>query len=270
LAWREPCRRERYREVKKYRDGTDGYLRVSSYNIHSCFGRDGIYRPDRVADVVAEMRADIVGLQEVDSALRAGDGLNQVDFIALHTGMKVVTGPTILRDTGDYGNALLTRFDIGETRKIDLSLPGREPRGALDVDLDYHGQTIRVVVTHLGLKGVERRQQIGRLVDVLARDESRPILVLGDMNEWFPVARSIRSFLSIFGKHPPVRTFPSWWPVLALDRIFVSPKDALIAAKVHATNLARVASDHLPVKALVSLSKRLNVINEKIKHLLSK
>lgn len=255
--------------MRKDGDGSNDYLRVSSYNIHSCFGRDGIYRPDRVAAVVGELGADIIGLQEVDSALRGGDGLNQLDFIASQTGMAVVIGPTISRNSGDYGNALLTRFGIGATRRIDLSLPGREPRGALDVDLDCgNGSTVRVVVTHLGLKGVERRHQISRLIDVLTRDEARPTLVLGDMNEWFPVARSLRSFLAMFGKHPPVRTFPSWLPVFALDRIFVSPKEALIAAKVHATNLAKVASDHLPIKALVRHSKRLDEFTEKIKHLI--
>lgn len=254
--------------MRKDGDGTNDYVKVSSYNIHSCFGRDGIYRPDRVAGVIGELGADIIGLQEVDSALRASDGLNQLDFIASQTGMQMVTGPTISRGTGDYGNALLTRFGIAATRRIDLSLPGREPRGALDVDLDRGGQIIRVVVTHLGLKGAERRQQINRLINVLARDEARPTLLLGDMNEWFPVARSLRCFLDMFGKHPPVRTFPSWLPVFALDRIFVSPKEALIGAKVHATSLARIASDHLPVKALVRLSKRLDEFTEKIKHLI--
>lgn len=256
--------------MRKDRDGTRDYLKVSSYNIHSCFGRDGIYRPDRVTAVIDEMGADIVGLQEVDSALRAGDGLNQLDFIARKTGMHVIQGTTICRDSGDYGNALLTRFDVAETRRIDLSLPGREPRGALDVDIDCGGQIMRVVVTHLGLKGVERRLQINRLINVLAEDEARPTLVLGDMNEWFPVARSLRSFLDMFGKHRPVRTFPSWLPVFALDRIFVSPKEALVAARVHATKLAKVASDHLPVKALIRLSKRFDEFTEKIKEMLSK
>lgn len=254
--------------MRKEEDGINGYVRVSSYNIHSCFGRDGIYCPDRVAAVIGELGADIIGLQEVDSGLRAGDGLNQLDFIACRTGMNMVTGPIISRGTGDYGNALLTKFPIGDTRRIDLSLPGREPRGALDVDLDCEGRIIRVVVTHLGLKAVERRRQINRLVDLLAGDGARPTLLLGDMNEWFPAARSLRCFLNAFGKHPPVRTFPSWLPVFALDRIFVSPKEALIEAKAHATSLAKIASDHLPVKALVRLFERIEGISGKIRHLI--
>ena len=57
--------------------------------------------------------------------------------------------------------------------KVDLTVYRREPRGALDVDLDIDGRTVRVVVTHLGLLPGERRKQVRRLLDVLGDEPLR-------------------------------------------------------------------------------------------------
>jgi endonuclease/exonuclease/phosphatase family metal-dependent hydrolase len=58
---------------------------------------------------------------------------------------------------------------------------------------------------------------------------------------------------ALFGRSPAERSFPARWPLVALDRVWVRPRHALLAIKAHRTPLARLASDHLPVKAIVSI-----------------
>ena len=51
------------------------------------------------------------------------------------------------------------------------------------------------------------------------------------------------------GGGPAPRTFPTWFPLFALDRIWAKPKEVLDDVYVHSSPLARIASDHLPVAA---------------------
>jgi endonuclease/exonuclease/phosphatase family metal-dependent hydrolase len=223
---------------------------VASYNIHRFVGIDGRFDPERVARVVRELGAEIVGLQEIDSRFYT-DG-DQVKCLAEVSGLEVILGPTRRSRDGHYGNALLTSFPVKEVRRIDLSVYGREPRGALDVDLLVRGETVRVIVAHLGLGIIERRRQIRRLLDIFCSEQDRMEIMLGDFNEWNPVGKPLCWVHNFFGKSPSLRTFPSFLPVLCLDRIWIRPVDAMVRIKTHRTQLSRVASDHLPVKAVIT------------------
>jgi endonuclease/exonuclease/phosphatase family metal-dependent hydrolase len=129
-----------------------------------------------------------------------------------------------------------------------LSFGSREPRGALDADVDCHGHPLRVVATHLGLRLAERRDQIRRLLQVFDT-ERMPVILMGDINEWFVWGRSLRWLVSHFQAVPAPATFPSRLPLLPLDRIWIRPRHRLVHVEVHRTPLARVASDHLPLIA---------------------
>ncbi len=231
---------------------------VASYNIHRCYGRDGRHDPDRIARVIRELGADVVALQEVESmpSDEAGAeqaGLDQFEYLAASTGFGVVPGPTLLSHRAQYGNVLLTRHPVTAVRKIDLSVAGREPRGAIDADLDVAGRSVRVIATHFGLRARERRRQVSRLSEALAADRDRLVILLGDFNEWrrrSPVLRAIHAHL---GRDVAVRTFPAWRPIFALDRIWVQPRAVLDRVQAHASAAARVASDHLPVYASLVL-----------------
>lgn len=229
---------------------------VVSYNIHRGIGTDGQFDPDRVAGVIRELRAGIVGLQEIDSQFYRT--IDLVKCFSETTGLDVILGPTRRSRNGHYGNALLTSHPVKEVRRIDLSVYGREPRGALDVDLVVRGETIRVIVAHLGLSIFERRQQIRRLLDIFCSELDRMEIMLGDFNEWLPVGRPLAWIHRFFGKSPSLRTFPSFMPLLALDRIWIRPPDAMVSMSAHRTRLSRVASDHLPVKAVITPAQRLD------------
>jgi endonuclease/exonuclease/phosphatase family metal-dependent hydrolase len=228
-------------------------LSAASYNVHRCIGLDGNQEPGRVARVLQELGADIVGLQEIDSRSDPAGQILQLERIADASGYHAIAGPTILRQEGHFGNALLTGGRTREIRRLDLSHPGREPRGAIDVDLDVDGVIVRVIVTHLGLRPGERRYQVKRLLDVLSMEGGRLTIVMGDINEWLPGSRPLRWLHRRLGRAPALRTFPSFLPLLALDRIWVWPRKALQSIEVHGTPAARAASDHLPIKASIDV-----------------
>ncbi len=221
-------------------------LSIATYNIHGACGTDGRFAPDRIAEVIREIAADVIALQEVPMG---GKGVaNVLEILERETGFTSAAGATCCRGACNYGNAVLSRYPMQAIRTVDLSFGQREPRGALDADLDCHGHPLRVVATHLGLSLAERRHQVQRLLEVFDTAEMAVVL-LGDLNEWFVWGRSLRWLKSHFQKAHAVATFPSWAPMLALDRIWIRPHQRLVHVKAHKSKLARVASDHLPLMA---------------------
>lgn len=226
-------------------------VKVVSYNVHLAIGRDGRYLPERILEVLQEIDADVVALQEAQ--LGAG-GFDLLAFLADACGYEAIAGPTLQHPKhGAYGNALLVRHPVRTVRRIDLSVPRREPRGALDAELDCDDRPLRVIATHLGLLPKERRTQIKRLLRAFEEDESMTTVLLGDLNEWFLWGRPLRWLQTYFKETPAPATFPSGRPLFALDRIWVRPRWLLREVHVHRTPLSRVASDHLPLVGIVQL-----------------
>lgn len=230
---------------------------VVSYNVHRCVGMDRRRDPERVARVIREVGGQVVGLQEVKSLYGALPARAQMDYLSRATGLVPVAGPTILRKDSEYGNVLLSAYPVIYHRGVDLTVNGREPRGALEAVLDIHGKAVRIVVTHLGLNPAERGYQMARVLEIAARETHGPLIVMGDINAWFPRGPALLSMHRYLGRTPALPTFPSRLPVLALDRIWVRPRAALVHVAVHRTPLARIASDHLPVWAHVNLAGEL-------------
>ncbi len=224
-------------------------LTIATYNIHGAVGNDRKFSPERVAAVLHEIRADIIALQEVP--LGGAQMPNVLALLQETTGFAAAEGLTCNGPDRRYGNAVLSRYPIIKTRSIDISFGSREPRGALDADIDCHGHPLRVIATHLGLRPAERRDQIRRLLQVFDTHQM-PVILLGDVNEWFVWGRPLRWLVSHFQAVPAPATFPSRWPALALDRIWIRPRHRLVHVEVHRTPLARMASDHLPLIAHIN------------------
>lgn len=229
-------------------------LQVLSWNVHAWRGTDGREEPERIGRLLAERRPDIVGLQEVVNRYDDVSGTHQLERLAEQTGLTPVNGPTIVRPHSDYGNALLTRLPVVRVRHIDLSFPNREPRAALDVDLDMAGRQLRVMVTHLGLRPAERRFQVHRLIKAIEDRGFETLILMGDLNEWLIFGRPARWLRRHFGHGGGPRTFPSRCPLFALDRVFVDPCSALFRITALNSSEVREASDHLPVAASVKLA----------------
>jgi endonuclease/exonuclease/phosphatase family metal-dependent hydrolase len=228
-------------------------ITVASYNVHRCIGTDRVHDPARIVAVLRELEADIVALQEVSSQRDVGR-VDQATYLAEKAERFVVEGPTLRRGQRSYGNVLLSRWRPVAVRCVDLSLSNREPRGAIDADIDVESRVIRFVATHFGLRRMERRRQVRSLLEAIAGQRRSFCILAGDFNEWLPGSQSLRAFDQCFGAAPRLRTFPSNRPTFALDRIWVQPSAALTDITVHATPLARVASDHLPIRARIALS----------------
>jgi endonuclease/exonuclease/phosphatase family metal-dependent hydrolase len=230
-------------------------VRVATYNIHACVGVDRRYDPARIAAVLREIDADIACLQEVD--VRRGIGLHpdQAAYLAEATGLRVILGAGTRGHRGRFANAILTRFPVVAARAIDLAVSDYEPRAALDADLMIGDQVLRVLATHFGLHAGERRLQANRLIAALdepsipSRRAAHAVLLVGDLNEWRGRSGGIRALDRCLGPSAAHRTFPSWMPVLPLDRIYADGPAVLRDVHVYRSPLARLASDHLPLVA---------------------
>lgn len=226
-------------------------IKLATYNIHRCVGGDGAKKPARIRTVLEEIRPDIVALQEVEYRT----AIHELGFTSEQLRFEAVHGPNVTSGKSKYGNVLLTRYPVGRINKIDLSYPGQEKRGALDVNIDCNGLDLRVIATHLGLSPVERRMQARKLLSAIHIDQnvSCCTVLMGDMNEWFLWGRPLRWLHGFFGINASPPTFPSRFPVLALDRIWAHPSENLRQVKSHRSPLSRIASDHLPLMATLRL-----------------
>ena len=229
-------------------------MKVASYNIHKCRGMDRLVRPGRIIDVLGEIRADVVALQEVDRRFGKRIGLLDADVLQRETGLHLLVQSDVVDGHGWHGNALLVRGEPSFYRRFRLTLPGIEPRGAVVAELDLGEGKFRVIAAHLGLLRRSRVDQAATLLHAFLELAPMPTILLGDFNEWRRRRRSALDVLEpYFGGERPLPSFPSRRPMLALDRILGWPQGLITELAVHDTPLSRLASDHLPLKAKVQL-----------------
>jgi endonuclease/exonuclease/phosphatase family metal-dependent hydrolase len=157
------------------------------------------------------------------------------------------------RGDASFGNVLLYRREALDIRRHDLTVPGREPRGAIEALIRHQDRSVRVVTTHFGIRASERRKQIPHLLEILNKPAGPYTLLMGDFNHWLPMGGLLSSLNRCLGKQPAVPTYPAQRPLLALDRIWVRPPELLTGLRVHTSEVARRASDHLPLLATIAL-----------------
>src|SRR5690349_11508022 len=175
---------------------TGAGVKIMSYNIQ---GHAAARRSDhlpKLAEVIAAVQPDVVGLQEVHCRTRVGP-VHQGEALAALTGLNHWSGKSCSMDGGDYGNAVLTRGTITSAHVYPLPGSG-EPRSVLQTDIDVDGAGLTFFVTHLAAWGrllrVARMRQIAELGDITARG-SLPHVLVGDFNVP-PAAEEIQVLLS--------------------------------------------------------------------------
>jgi endonuclease/exonuclease/phosphatase family metal-dependent hydrolase len=232
-------------------------LKIATYNVHKCIGLDRRKSVDRVARVIREIAPDVIALQEVvsDYGARRGADRDQAAALADRLGMTVMLGPAIERADFAYGNVVLTRLPVAGHERYDLSCGRYEPRAIQRVDLEIAGGLFHFYNTHLGTTYAERCEQSRRLVqtDILeASHPEHPQVLVGDFNDWFSgtPSRLLGDHLYEATRHLRP-TYPSVAPVLRLDRIYVNHHVRARRVWAHTTPIARIASDHVPIVALV-------------------
>jgi len=243
-------------------------LRVVTYNIHRAIGLDRRFRPDRIADVLHHLNADVVMLQEVDEGAPRSRELDLARELATaaHYAHYAVGHNVTLRK-GRYGNATLSRFPIERERNIDLTIGRRKRRGCQHtrIVLESPGRRrplrLEVFNLHLGLSAREREQQVRLLArsrELRRLPEAVPCIVGGDFNDWRSLLMPLMVDELAFRMASPngtrtIATFPSFLPQGALDRFYLrGPVEATWVSRCR-LDLSRVASDHLALIADVDI-----------------
>jgi endonuclease/exonuclease/phosphatase family metal-dependent hydrolase len=233
-------------------------FRIVTYNVHRCRGIDGRVIPARIVEVLREIDADIVALQEVLSSPSTSSQADQAGFIARHLGMAYRIGHNKLVGNNLFGNVVLSRLPIIYSRNLDVSCHGRECRGCLRTDVQLSpGVVVHVFNAHLGTSLRERRKQANILLseDILGHGEiSGPRVLLGDFNDWelrlrarLSASKLVSADVRAHNGKP--RSYPSIFPLFHLDHIYYDSDLHLHSIRVVRNKLARVASDHLPMFA---------------------
>jgi len=248
-------------------------IRFVTYNIHRAIGVDRRFRLDRVAEILSEHAPHIVFLQEVD---RGAPRSRRLDLARELAGMldfpEFVAGHNVWLKEGTYGNAILSRFPIVEERNIDLTVGRRKRRGCLfaraEVPHPSGPVEVNLFNVHLGLSARERLRQIERLLntrELLELPFDVPCILGGDFNDWRSQLRSVLTTTSKFRCATDRRTasgiraipsYPSFAPSGALDRLYYRGQWRLLTAYACRHQLAKVASDHLPVIVELALLRQ--------------
>ncbi len=236
-------------------------LRVMTYNIHVGVGMDRKLDLQRIADVIARERPDLVGLQEVDRGVKRTEGVDQIRELARITRMDYAYGHNLDYQGGQYGIAILSRFLI---QKMDhrkyANRREAERRGMLRVQVEVGRQVINFVTTHLDYQADESRlfeaEQLLKLLDGV----SEPLILVGDFNDE-PVGDTYKLMLTRFDDawmqtraKGSGLSYPADKPVKRIDYIFYSRSFRIRTKQAWTVNT--LASDHLPVMAEIEISDK--------------
>jgi endonuclease/exonuclease/phosphatase family metal-dependent hydrolase len=225
-------------------------LTFTTWNIHSAIGTDGAFDLDRVARVLDELAPDMVALQEVGDFRGKTPHSDHAERLGRALGLHVAFAPSLEREGRRYGNAVLSRFPIADTRTIDLSVPHHEPRNAL-VATVMTPCRLALGCVHLGLGPLERREQETRLAALLPEG---PLVVGGDFNHLTETSvrlGRLEDAARLLGAR--ARTCPSPLPLFRFDRLLVSEEVTPLALRVHRSAASARASDHLPLVGTLEL-----------------
>ena len=247
------------------------HLNLVSYNIHK-----GLSAGNRrtvlsgIRDALDELAPDIVLLQEVRGEHSRKTPRfprrrtePQAQFIARGLRHACAYGENVMRAHGGHGNAVLSHFPFRQSHNIELSVNRWERRGMLHTIVETPGgDVIHVACVHLNLRDRDRARQLREIGYYIERNvpQSVPLIIGGDFNDWRNAASHLLAdqlgLLEVIESrhHRLLRTFPSWRPVISLDRIYVRHLD-IEHAEVPNANPWRSLSDHLPVFARLEVRK---------------
>ncbi|MDC8786665.1 endonuclease/exonuclease/phosphatase family protein [Paucibacter sp. hw1] len=243
-------------------------LRVATYNIHKGVRGVGPQKRLEIHNLglgIQALNADLVFLQEVrhfhhqeaQQFQRTWFGwpnVGQAEFLAPE-GFEVAYRTNAVTKHGEHGNALLSRWPMGDVGHHDVSDHRFEQRGLLHVPVNWQGQELHTVVAHLGLMHSGRVRQVQRLAEFVARHvpPEAMLVVAGDFNDWGErLDAPMRELGLTRARHPDGRlrlaTFPSRIPFFSLDRIYVRGLRCVNMQVPKGPAWARM-SDHLPLLA---------------------
>lgn len=244
-------------------------FKLLSYNIHKGFNSFNTKLVlEKIRDSIRSTDADLVCLQEVvgdnakfRSSHKEWPAESQFEFLADQVWPHHSYGKNAVYTDGHHGNAILSKYPLLGVENLDISTNRWERRGLLHAKLDLPEQELHVICTHLDLLGFNRKKQLHKICNRIktAIPMDAALVIAGDFNDWDqalgPVLKKNfqmnEAFKTMSGEYAV--TFPSWWPVLKMDRIYFKNLQ-LHAAHTLAEQTWSSLSDHLPLMAEFNLN----------------
>ncbi|HEY0085288.1 MAG TPA: endonuclease/exonuclease/phosphatase family protein [Allosphingosinicella sp.] len=227
-------------------------IRVASYNMRKAIGTDRRRKPERTIDVLNELGADVIALQEADRRFGARASAIPLPLLEQHSDYKAVAFEAREGSIGWHGNAILVRKEAEVLDQALVHIPSLEPRGAVLADVRLRGEDVRVVGMHLDLSGLWRRRQAVAIMEALgARAAAMPAVLMGDLNEWSLRGGCLKDFAEACSFAECGKSFHVRRPVARLDRIMVTGGFEVAECGVHESAKAKRASDHFPIWAVL-------------------
>jgi endonuclease/exonuclease/phosphatase family metal-dependent hydrolase len=248
----------------------ESHLTILTYNIHKGFSADNRrFVLHQIRAALLATNADVLFLQEIQGEhyrhqqhIKGWPDCAQIEFLGKGAWPHCAYGQNATYSDGHHGNAILSKFPVISWENINVSSFRRASRSLLHGVLDIPGRdsSVHIICLHFGLFAVERQRQITALCERI--DSHVPhdaaLIVAGDFNDWRDVAEQHFSkhlvlqeaFHSLHGRR--ARTFPSWLPLLPVDRIYYRGVQPIFCERLlHAPwpNL----SDHVPLIARFQL-----------------
>jgi len=247
-------------------------LRILSYNIHRAIGLDRRFKPERIEQIIDDHQPDIVLLQEVDEGVPRSREQAMAKELAANLGYPhYAMGHNVSLRKGCYGNATLSRYPIMHERNIDLTIDNKKKRGCQHTTIQFSDQAdklfmLEIFNLHLGLSAQERQRQTSLLMhseEFTQLDPHMPCIIGGDFNDWRSQLRALivegmgmlcATDLDTEKGVRSLKTYPSFSPRGGLDRIYYRGGLQLESIEKCRHQVAKVASDHLPIIANFKLS----------------
>ncbi|WP_249365663.1 endonuclease/exonuclease/phosphatase family protein [Cytobacillus citreus] len=238
------------------------HVKVMSYNIHHAVGEDNVLDLERIASVIENSGAEIIGLQEVDNHWsERSDFENQAKWLADRLDMHYTYAANLDQDPlnpgeprRQYGTAVLSKYPIIKEKNYPLTKIGHtEQRGLLETVINVKGHHLNFYNTHLALTTAEREVQIKEMIEI-AGETNGPKVIMGDLNAK-PDSNEMQPLFSqykdAFADQNDAYTIPASKPTSRIDYIFTSNEIQTANAEVIST----LASDHLPIIAELTLDQ---------------
>jgi endonuclease/exonuclease/phosphatase family metal-dependent hydrolase len=251
-------------------------IKILSYNIHKGFsGGLAKYTLDKIREEIRALHPDLIFLQEVQGQhdghrkkIPKWSEVPQFEYLAEDLWPHHSYGKNAVYSHGHHGNAILSKFPILNSDNLDISQNRFENRGLLHAVIQLPNSVIlHGLCSHLGLFEADRKKQlkqiINRIESVVPKEDL--LIAAGDFNDWRENAsRSLVSelglqeaFLALHNRH--AKTFPSWHPVMRLDRIYFRGFTAVSAVSLKQSPWDTL-SDHIPLSAELLLTPPFNIL----------
>jgi endonuclease/exonuclease/phosphatase family metal-dependent hydrolase len=226
-------------------------LRILCFNIHGGYSLDGRRDLTRVHDLLEKLQIDIAVFQEMETRPSRGGTATDVNELAGAARPYHMMGPTLKEDKGWYGNLLVSRYPIKRAQAHSLEKKWDiEPRNAIDCVIEAPLGTLRIIGTHLSLASWERKNEVPMLMNLVEQvedEEKSPVFLMGDINEWRASSRLLRFLNEKMIELPAGRSFPVFFPIFRLDRVWHDSPFVRAKAIVLKDKDVKKMSDHLPL-----------------------